>query len=324
VADRLRVAVIGVGAMGAHHVRVYSELPDADLVAVADANEARLAARDVRAYATYISLLAEEELHAVSVAVPTRLHEEVATACIERGVTTLVEKPLAADVAGAERVRAFAEHAGAPLQVGHIERFNPAVVALKQQLEAGDAGPVLQISARRVGPFFARERDVGVVHDLATHDIDILRYLTGNDVESVRAETQSGIRTEHEDALSAVMRFEAGIVGTLETNWLAPSKTRELRVLCERGEYRLDYITQALTFHDSSREPSEDAPSTGTPIPVETEEPLRAELRAFLAVARGEAQPRVGAHDAIAAMRVVEALIESARSGRPQAVAGPS
>jgi UDP-N-acetylglucosamine 3-dehydrogenase len=319
VAEHLRVAVIGVGAMGAHHARVYGELPDAELVAIADRDEARLAPHDVRGYESYANMLAEEQLDAASIVVPTRLHQEIGLACIERGIAVLIEKPLAADVAEATRLRDAARSADAPLLVGHIERFNPAVVALKRHLDAREAGGILQVSAQRVGPFFPRERDVGVVHDLATHDLDVFRYLVG-DIESVRAETQSGIKTTHEDALSAVVRFAGGAVGSLDVNWLSPVKTRELRVLCERGEYRLDYITQALSFHESGPPGVVAANDAGTEIDVQIEEPLHAELASFLRTARREEPPVVSADDAIATMRVVEAIIESARVGEPLAV----
>ncbi len=323
--ERLRVGVIGVGAMGSHHARVYGELTDADLVAIADSNEARLSAsqraQPIRAYADYQRMLAEEELDAVTVAVPTRLHLDAGLACIEHGVPLLIEKPLAAEVEQGLRLRDAAGVGQVPLLVGHIERFNPAVVELAQRLERGEAGRLLQIQARRVGPFFPRERDVGVVHDLATHDIDVLRHLVGSDVASVRAETQSGIRTEHEDALSAVLRFDNGVIGTLDVNWLSPVKKRELRVLGEHGVFTLDYISQELTFSPTSPEADVDAAEENAAlIAVERQEPLRAELESFLRVARRQEAPRVDATDAIETMHIVDALIESAKSGEPLAL----
>jgi predicted dehydrogenase len=324
-AGGLRVGVIGVGAMGAHHVRVYGELDGAQLVAIADSSQARLAEiaqpDSVRGYADYREMLAEERLDAVSIAVPTRQHIEVARACVEQGIPVLVEKPLAASLDECLRLNEAALSADVPLMVGHIERFNPGVVELKKRIEQGEAGSLVQIEARRVGPFFPRERDVGVVQDLATHDIDVLRHLVACDIDRVRAETRSGIRSPYEDALSAVLRFEDGTIGTLDVNWLSPVKDRELRVLGERGLFKLDYLTQQLTFYptavDAGVSPVSDR---GIKIDVNTQEPLRVELDAFLRVVRGEDAPRVGADDAIAAMRVVEALVESAQRGEALAL----
>ncbi len=312
----LRVAVIGAGAMGANHIRVFGELPDAALVAVADLDEARLretaSSSSARLYRDYRELLAEEQPDAVSIAVPTRRHLEVALACVERGVPLLVEKPLAATVDEAERLRAAAESAGVPLTVGHVERFNPAVGELKRRLDAGELGRVLQSRARRVGPFYQRERDVGVVHDLATHDIDVLRLLLRCEVEQAQAETLRGVRTEYEDALAGVLRFENGAVALLEVNWLAPVKERQLSVLGERGMFVVDYLSQELRFHRS--EPVQGQPEV-TSFPGAGETPLRAELSAFLRVARGQEPPAVSAADGIAAMRVADALVEAARRG---------
>jgi len=332
VSEPLRVAVIGLGAMGANHARVLRELPDAELVAVADVDEARLDGLPTKGYGDHRALLASEQPDAVSIAVPTRLHLEVALDCIERGVAVLVEKPIAADAEEGERLRSAADAAGVPLMVGHIERFNPAVQELKRRLAAGELGRVLQLRTRRVGPFFQRQRDVGVVHDLATHDIDIMRDLMGCAVERVQAETQRGVLTEHEDALTGLLRFENGVVGQLEANWLSPVKVRELAVLGERGTFVVDYISQSLSFRasepgDAARAPDVWPPSAGgdthVELPVERHEPLRAELATFLRVARGLEPPRASAADGIAALRVAEALVEAARRGEPVAVGRP-
>ena len=210
--------------------------------------------------------------------------------------------------------------------VGHIERFNPAVCELKRRLEAGELGRVFQVRARRVGPFAQRQRDVGVVHDLATHDIDIFRYFLGCEVERVQAETQRAIRTEFEDTLTGLLRFEDGAVGVLEVNSRTPVKVRELAVLGERGMFVVDYITQELSFYESDVVGPAQA-SAGWPtapgegvmsaLPVEREEPLRAELSAFLRVVRALEPPTVTADDAITALRVADALVEAARRGEP-------
>jgi UDP-N-acetylglucosamine 3-dehydrogenase len=317
VVDRLRVAVIGVGAMGANHALVLGALPDAELVAVADSDSARLdelsPGRPLRAYEDYRRMLDEERPDAVTIAVPTRLHEEVALACIERGVPLLVEKPLAASVEEGERLRAAAESAGVPLMVGHVERFNPAVRELAQRLRDGAIGRVYQVRTRRVGPFYPRERDVGVAYDLATHDIDVLRMLLGCEVEQVHAEAVRGVRTEYEDAIVGLLRFEDGTIAVLEANWLSPVKLRELSVFGEQGMCAVDYLTQTLqqyvTLSDEQAKPDE------VSFPDPGQAPLRAELSAFLRVVRGLEQLPVTAEDGIAAMRVADALVASAARG---------
>jgi predicted dehydrogenase len=305
--------------MGSNHIRVYNELPDAELVAIADPNEDALSAAGVRAYQDYRRLLDEEQLDAVSIAVPARMHHEVALACIERGIATLVEKPIAASVTEGEALRAAAGRNGVPLMVGHIERFNPAVRELKRRVEAGELGRVYQARARRVGPFFRRERDVGVVYDLATHDIDVLHYLLGCEVEQVQAETQRGIRTEHEDALASTLRLANGAVAQIEANWLSPIKQRELVLLGERGMFALDYIARTLTFYPHV----DDAEGIGNSITIPNVgvEPLHDELAAFLRAAQRLEPPAINASDGIAAIRVAEALVEAGRTGRPVRVA---
>jgi UDP-N-acetylglucosamine 3-dehydrogenase len=327
----LRAGVIGVGAMGSNHARVYRQIGGVELAAVADVDRERLRGAglsDVSGYEDYRRMLAEERLDLVSVAVPTSLHLEAALAAIERGTAVLVEKPIAASVDEGRRMVEAARKAGVLLMVGHIERFNPAVRELKRRLAAGELGRVYQVHARRIGPFPQRTRDVGVVRDLASHDVDVMRYLLGSEVERVYAETERKISTEHEDTLVGVLRFAGGIVGVLDVNWLAPVKVRELTVLGEHGMFVADYVSQELRLYakeagvaprlpwpkaDVAAGAAAGAPET---ITVEKKEPLRAELEAFVAaVASGAASPMDPA-DALAAVEVAERLVESGETGR--------
>lgn len=259
-ASALSVAVIGLG-FGAIHARVLSEMDGVDLVAVCDKDEGRLAVvargRTLRPYTDYREMLRSERPDAVVVAVPTRLHEEVAVAAIETGAAVLVEKPIAPSLAEGRRLVAAAEKRGVGLMAGHIERFNPAVVELKKRVDGGEAGRVLQLSARRLGPFAARTRDVSVIHDLALHDIDAMRFVLGAEIVRVYAETQTGVRTAFEDSVNAVVRLEGaglapGAVGVLDVNWLTPKKVRQLWLLGERGLFVADYadlLAPTLEFH---------------------------------------------------------------------------
>jgi predicted dehydrogenase len=272
-------------------------------------------------------LLDEERPDLVSIAVPTRSHLDVAVQVIERGIPLLIEKPIAATIEEGASLRDLARTAGVPLTVGHIERFNPAVRELRRRLDAGELGRVFQVHARRVGPFPARVRDVGVVLDLAPHDIDVMRYLLGSEITRVHAETAQRINTEHEDMLIGTLRFADGAVGVLDVNWLTPTKIRELSVLGERGMFVVDYLARELTFYENDAAPREDP--AGWParhlkgvsegrrheIAIEKHEPLALELEAFVRAVREGTPPEVSADDGIAAIAVAEALVRSARDG---------
>ncbi|MEP6696477.1 MAG: Gfo/Idh/MocA family oxidoreductase, partial [Pseudonocardiales bacterium] len=178
----LRAAVIGSGAMGRNHVRVLTELGDVDLVGVADSSEASLDAalrgRTTPRYTDAARLLEEQRPEFVVVATPTVLHAEMAELALSRGIHVLVEKPIATNRDEAERMAKLAEAAGVHLGIGHVERYNPAVLQLRDRLTRGEGGEVHLLTARRTGPFPARVRDVGVITDLATHDVDIMMMLT--------------------------------------------------------------------------------------------------------------------------------------------------
>jgi predicted dehydrogenase len=330
----LKVAVIGVGAMGHNHARVYADLPEATLVGVADADEAAVADTAWRyhcpAYPDFRRLMDEQKPDAVTVAVPTIDHITVAMECIARGVHLLIEKPIAYSVAEGEQLVAAAESAGVTLMVGHIERFNPAVAALKLALGNRELGRVFQIDARRQGPFPARVKDVGVVIDLAVHDLDVMRFISDSEIVRVYAETERRIHSTHEDLLTGLVRLEDNTVGTLAINWLTPTKIRQLHVVGERGMFRVDYLTQDLYFYENATTPVGDWPfrmlrgvSEGRMIRhvVAKKEPLRAELEAFLASLRGEIPVAVSGQDGLRVLELAQAIVTSGREHRVVAVA---
>jgi UDP-N-acetylglucosamine 3-dehydrogenase len=324
----IRTAVIGVGSMGKNHARVYTELPDVELVAVADADWEIAGAvgkrLGVKAYQNYQEMLAAEHPEAVSIAVPTALHMEVAMAAMQAGADILIEKPIAATVDEAKFLIEQASVSGRKLMVGHIARFNPAIQVLKQKLEAGALGRIFQIICRRVGPFPARIRDVGVVVDLAPHDLDIMRYLTGLEPMRVYAETEQRIHTQHEDLMSGLLRFPDGVTGTLEINWLTPTKVREVLVLGERGLFRVDDLTQDLYFYENEQANGTLWPalqtlkgvSEGSMIrfALQRYEPLKAELQGFLKAVHQDLPVPVSGADGLAALRLALALVESGHS----------
>lgn len=323
----LRAAVIGLGSMGANHLRVYSEIAGVEVVGVADTDPERVArataGRTFPGFPDAATLLVETSPDIVSVVVPTTFHEEVALQALAAGCQVLVEKPIAATLEAARRVAAASAARGRMLSVGHIVRFNSAVRELKQRLTEGQGGPVLEVQTRRVGPFPHRIRDVGVIHDLATHDIDIMRYLLGDDVATVYAVAQSHINTAYEDLVSAMLLFRGGVIGTLDVNWLTPTKERTLTVLCERGMFVVDHEAQSLEFYENfaarAREGAIASVTEGpmTRYPIAYQEPLRLELEQFRDAVLSGGVPPVSAHDGIAAIAVAEAMVRSAKQGMP-------
>ena len=321
----VKVAVIGVGMMGRNHARVYAELPGVKLVGVADA-DAMVAEAVVRrcggqAYTDHCQLLDEQQPDAVTIAVPTVDHLQVALDVIERGTHLLIEKPIAHTVEQGQQIIAAAEAAGVRLMVGHIERFNPAVIALKDRLAKGELGRVFQIDAFRLGPFPARIRDVGVVIDLAVHDLDVMRYVSNAEVVRVFAETERRIHSTHEDLLSGLIRLDDGTVGTLAINWLTPTKIRRLSVTGEQGMFQVDYLTQDLYFYENSTTHGSDwqtlkvlrGVSEGRMIRylVAKKEPLLAELEAFRDAVRGEVPVAVTGSDGLKALGLAQAVVTS-------------
>ncbi len=329
----LRVAVIGVGSMGRNHARVYWELPDVELVGVADADPAlaESVARKfgTRGYSDYHKLLDEAQPQAITLAVPTSLHRDIALEIIRRNIHLLIEKPIAFSIEEGQEIIETAHSAGIKLMVGHIERFNPAVMALQQRIAAGDLGRVIQLDARRQGPFPSRVSDVGVVIDLAVHDIDIMRYVTGQEVQRLYSETQNHILGEKEDLLSAVLRFTGGAIGTLNINWLTPTKIREIRVLGEHGLFIVNYLTQDLIFFKNSAISGEwetmhilRGVTEGEMIKYvfPKKEPLRSEQEAFLSAVRGESEIPVKAEDGLTALKLAQMMLRSGMNNQAHSV----
>ncbi len=323
-------AVIGVGAMGRNHARVYNEMLDVELVAVADLDPALVQEaarlRGARAYTDYQAMLEEIQPDLVTVAVPTQIHCPVVLDALEAGCHVLVEKPIAATLEEGRRMIERSAELDRVLAVGHIERYNPAVIEMKRRLDNGELGQIFQIHTRRLGPFPARVRDVGVVVDLAPHDLDIMRYLTGKEVWRLYAETEQEIHTAHEDLFSGLIRFDGGVVGVLNINWLTPTKVREITVTGQRGMFLANLLTQDLYFYENEEAGGLDwshlsllrgvGEGQMVRLRLHRREPLRAELEAFVAAARGEQGLIVSGEDGLVALELAQALVRSGREGR--------
>jgi len=326
----MKVAVIGVGSMGYNHLRVYSEMGDVELVGASDLNRERVQLVgdrfSVNTYMSYQDLFEKEKPEAVSITVPTSEHEKVTAYALEKGAHVLVEKPIAATIEEGKRLIALANKLDRQLMVGHIIRFNPAMQSLKTRLENGDLGKIFQVFCRRAGPFPARIRDVGVVVDLAPHDVDIMRFLTGMNPMRVFAETEQQIHTDHEDLLFGLLRFPEGITGALEINWLTPTKMRETLVLGEKGLFRVDDLMQDLFFYENTQAVGElwspfrairgVSEGSMTRFSIKRQEPLKAELAAFISAIREGNKVPVTGQDGLEALRISLALVESGKTHR--------
>ena len=269
----MRVGVIGAGVMGRHHARVYREL-GADLVGIADidVNKAEEVANkyQARAFKEYSKLL-EQGLDAVSIAVPSKLHSAVAVDVAEYGVNMLVEKPIADTMESGAKIIDATRKANIVLMVGHIERFNPAVQKLVQIIREGVLGDLVVLSSRRVGPFVTRVKDIGITMDVASHDIDIARYLTSKEPVDVLAKS-SKVKNEKGDCAIMILDF-GRVTASIEVNWFTPHKVRSLVVTGTDGIAYADYIEQSVTIFNSSLklEPK-----------IKKGEPLLIELKHFL------------------------------------------
>jgi UDP-N-acetylglucosamine 3-dehydrogenase len=331
-----RVAVIGVGLMGRNHVRVYSEMPDVELVAIVDQNQSVAEPLSnlyhVPYYADFHEMVEKERPDAISVAVPTEFHYDVVKDLLEMRCNVLVEKPIAAAPEQACELIALAKQNKCVFAVGHIERFNPAVMDLKQRLENGELGRIFQVHARRVGPFPSRIQDVGVIKDLAIHDLDIMHYLTGSSVDRVYAEAKSTLHSVCEDMFVGTLHFMDGVIGLLEINWLTPTKIRELYITGERGMFCVNYITQDLYFYENAESTTSDwkplslirGVSEGSIIKyaIKKKEPLRSELDAFVSCVQGKEARIVNGLEALEALTIAMALVESATVSETIKVSG--
>lgn len=326
----LKAAVIGVGSIGQNHARVYREMDGAQLVGVADANASNAAKIGNRLNVPYYSdvekLLEEQKPDLVSISVPTSLHFSVGMDMIKRGLHVLVEKPITSTLEQAEELVAAAKKQGVMLAVGHIERFNPAVMELRRRLKEGYAGRVYKIHAQRLSPYPSRIQDAGVVIDLASHDIDLMRYLTGEEIIRVYGETLQTINSDREDMFNGLLRFRNGTVGVLDVNWMTPTKIRRLTVTGARGMFDCNLISQELFFYENEVAPSQwDALSVlrgvseGNVIGIKLQrhEPLAAELGDFVAAVRDGRQPTVTGQDGLETLRLA---LDFVKSGKTNAV----
>jgi len=293
--------------MGSNHARVFAEIAGVELVGIADPDPAH---RDFvgRALgcATYedVDDLLAAGVDAVTIAAPTHLHHPIALSCIRAGAHVLVEKPIASTAEEARDIIVAARHAGVTLMVGHVERFNPAVAAIKDAIRGED---ILSIAITRVGPFPPRMSNVGVVIDLAVHDIDLIRWFTDSDITEIQPQLSNAV-AEREDIALLQFRTASGVLAHINTNWLTPFKARNVTV-ATRGKYVSgDLLTRQVTECYGFQP---DGSYSMRHLSVGHAEPLRAELLSFVqAIAEGRTPPVTG-EDGLASLDIAIACLEN-------------
>ena len=326
---KLRAGLLGLGMMGRHHARVLRSLEGVELVAVADPGGDPHGAASGLPVLPDVHALIEAGIDYAMVAAPTQFHTEAGLALAEAGVHAMVEKPLAKDTEGARALADAFEAKGLVGAVGHIERYNPALQSLRERLDGGDLGDVYQIATRRQGPFPARIADVGVVKDLATHDIDLTAWVTQQQFVSVSARTAYKSGREHEDLVAITGMLSGGTVSNHLVNWLSPMKERLTVVTGEKGTFIADTLLADLTFYANGvvKTVWEDVAqfrgvSEGDVIryAISKREPLLVEHESFRDAVLGKQSDIVTMRQGYATVAVAEAVLKSASDGTTVAV----
>ncbi|MBI5520560.1 MAG: Gfo/Idh/MocA family oxidoreductase [Desulfovibrio sp.] len=299
-----KVGVIGLGSMGKIHLRNYCEMPDVQVLGVMDVAQSNLDEAKARfGVAGYTDLdeLLKLDLDAVSISVPTMLHHEVGMKVIGRGIALLLEKPLAATAAQGRELVEAARGKGVPLMAGHIERFNPAIQKLRELV----AGSLVSVNIERVGPFPARIQDVGVIRDLGSHDLDLLRYISGSDFAEVNG-VYSTTLAPHEDSAFIGARMQSGVLGHITTNWLTPARSRTIRAACKDRYIVADLIAQQVKEYGPF-DPVSKA-YTVKEHPVMQREQMREELTQFLAAVREKKPVPISGEDGLRVLEIIELI----------------
>lgn len=331
----IRTGLIGLGMMGHHHARVMRSIAGTELVAAADKmGDPHGVVGDLPLFDS-VEKLIDFGVDAVVCVVPTGYHERVGLQLAEAGIHTLVEKPIADNLPAAERlVEAFASR-GLVGAVGHIERFNPALQQLRTRLDHGQLGAVYQVTTRRQGPFPSRIADVGVVKDLATHDIDLTAWLNRSEYVRISAETMRAAGREYEDLVVATGKLGNGAITSHTVNWLSAAKERVTVVIGENGVFVADTLTADLTFFENGSVPltwrslaNFRGVTEGDVIryAFPKQEPLKTEHEAFRDAILGQHNDHVTMAEGLNTLKVAEMMIQSAASGefqQPETVTEP-
>ena len=306
----VRVAVIGVGALGKHHARILAALPGAELVGVVDVNEAR--AREIAGLVNVPSAADASEMlgrvDAVTVAVPTASHLQVAMPFLRRGTAVLVEKPLARDAGEAQQMIEAAEASGAVLAVGHTERFNPAVAAVRPLLDHPQF-----IEVHRLGTFPDRSLDIDVVFDLMIHDLDVVLSIVPSEVVAVEA-VGVAVLTTRPDIANARLKFLSGCIANITASRISRDRVRKIRIFQRDSYLSVDYAAQEVERWRLVRGSGAMPAIDGGKLEVANEEPLKRELADFVAAVRDRRAPGVTGADGLRALQLAQRITDAMKS----------
>lgn len=320
----LRVGLIGLGRMGRHHARVLRSLDGVVLVGALDPHGDPYRAAEGVPLAPDVDALIRLGLDYAVLACPTLLHEPLGVILAAAGLPTLIEKPLAGDPAAAIRLAGAFHTAGVPAAVGYIERFNPALIALRQRVENGQLGDVFSVATSRTGRYPTRITDVGVIQDLATHDLDLTAWLTSSRFTSITARTAHRNGRAHEDLLEAIGQLSDGTITHHQVNWLSPLKVRTTTVIGDHGVLIADTLTTGLTHWANSNDGCPPEPHTAfrgategniTRYVMPHDDPLTSEHLAFRDLLLGRSQMPATLQDGVHAVLTAHAALHASISG---------
>jgi len=322
--NMVKIGVMGTGAMGRNHARVAANNDALRAVCDLDIEAAKEVGKTygIEAFSDPDEFFSKADIDAVIIATPTTSHYKLGMKALRSGKHVLVEKPICSSVEEAKELIEFAQNKGLVLSVGLIERHNPVVSFTRDLLDKGTLGEVISISARRVSQYPARIRDVGVIMDLGIHDIDVLRYLVGDEVESVYTLAGRAIHDKFEDHANIMLSFKTGICGHIETNWLTPMRVRKVYITGSKAFVVMDYMAQSIEISSSSYidgDPSDlyhmGAQFHKETIDVKHEEPLKRELNDFIHAIKTGSDPFVTGEDGLRSLEIAQACLRSCREG---------
>jgi len=327
----IKIAIIGLGHMGQNHLRVLMNMSNVDIVGLSDIDVNILKETsdkyNLPIYYDYKQLLKEKKPDVVIIVVPTIFHYEISLYCINLGIHILIEKPIAESSEKALEMIDTAKKMKVILGVGYIERFNPAIIELKKKIDNGMIGKIFMLHSQRKQPYPQRIFDVGVASDLATHELDMMRYITESEVENLYAETLYVMGKNNEDIIFGLIRFQNNILGILDVNWVTPTRVREISITGEKGMFVVDYLNQELIFYENPAVKSFETTNWKTEktfnieagnmikYQINKKEPLRCELESFINSVERNVRHLVDGFDGYQAILLAEKIIESGKRG---------
>lgn len=324
----LKGAVIGLGSMGSNHLRVLNENQDIELVGIYDVDNKRVQTLSehysIPGFNSLDDLIKENELDFASVCVPTIHHFDVSKKLLNSEINILVEKPITDSVEQSEKLSKIAKSKKLKLLPGHIERYNPAVIAAKKKILNNQIGRIYRIESNRSGPFPNRVNDIGVSADLAVHDLDVINFLTNERVTSLFSSTQQLLHSTREDGLFAIINYTNDITCSLNVNWTSPTKVREIKIYGEKGMLSISYIDQSVSFYENAFHTDPKKPWEQQSIiegrmqrfMVEKSEPLKKEIEYFINSILKDTNLESEIHSAINVVFIVQKMIESSKKNK--------